>query len=71
MNINDAEVVHPENHFTVKKDAVPGEVLAITGKGPLIQTGEGQVILTDFDLESSKADGFIALESGRVPIILG
>jgi len=71
ISINDAKVAHPEGHPTVKKDAVPGEVLAITGNGPMIQTGEDQVVLTDFALEGKKADSLMALAGGSIPVILG
>jgi methionyl-tRNA formyltransferase len=66
--INDAEVAPPESQFPNRKDAVPGEVLAITGKGPLIQTVEGQVILTDFAIDGEKAYNLMV---GSVPVILG
>ena len=71
ITINDAEVAHPEDYPTVKKDAVPGEVLAITGKGPLVQTGEGSVILTDFVLEGGSSDNFTALAGGSILVIMG
>jgi len=67
VSINDAEVAPPESQFPVKKDALPGEVLAITGKGPLIQTGEGQLILTDFSIEGERT---YSLMAGSVPVIL-
>jgi methionyl-tRNA formyltransferase len=70
LNINDAEVASPEDSFTFKKGALPGEVLAITGKGPLVQTGEGQIILKDISIEGGKPEALITLAYG-VPVILG
>ena len=71
ITINDTEATDPDDYPAVKKDAVPGEVLAITGRGPLVQTGEGQVILTDFAAEGGGADSFMALAGGSVSVILG
>jgi hypothetical protein len=55
----------------IKKDAVPGEVLAITGRGPMVQTGEGLVIVTDFAVEGGRPDSLMALAGASVPVILG
>jgi len=65
LTINNAEVANSE------KKGAPGEVLAITGEGLLVQTGEGQLILTDFDVEDAKANRLSALTGGGVPVILG
>jgi methionyl-tRNA formyltransferase len=54
-----------------KEAAVPGEVLAITGKGPLVQTGRGMLILTDFAIEGEKTDSLGALMEGGMPVVLG
>lgn len=66
--INDAEVAEG---YIPYKDAVPGQVVAITGKGPIVRTDEGYLILTDFAVEGGKADSLIALASASVPVILG
>jgi methionyl-tRNA formyltransferase len=71
LTVNDAQVVRPEDCCAAKENAVPGEVLAITGKGPLIQAGAGQVILTDFALEDAKAGDLMALSGGSAPVVLG
>lgn len=68
VTINDAKVVGSEDYPVIKKDAIPGEVLAITGKGPLVQTGEGQLILTDFAAEIPEK--FMALAGGNTPVIM-
>jgi len=71
VTINDAEVASAEDYPAVKKDGVPGEVLAIAGRGPLVQTGEGQVILTDFAIEGGRPDSLVVLAGGSVPVIMG
>jgi methionyl-tRNA formyltransferase len=76
--INDAEIAHSEGKLSSilsksladRKDAAPGEILAITGKGPLVQTGEGQLILTDLAVESGKQESLMALAGGNVRVIL-
>ena len=50
---------------------MPGEILAITGKGPLVQTGNGVLILTDFAIEGEKTDSLRALVEGGMPVVLG
>ncbi len=71
LDVNDAEVSHSGDYPVVKKDAVPGEVLAITGKGPLVQTGDGLLILTEFIMEGEKAKSLTTLLGGGIPVILG
>jgi len=70
LSINDAEVVSFEYDINFKKDAFPGEILAITGKGPLVQTGEGQIIIKDISIEGAKVENLMPLAYG-VPVILG
>jgi methionyl-tRNA formyltransferase len=67
ISINDAEVAEG---YTPNEDAVPGQVVAITGKGPLVQTGEGHLILTDFAVDGGKIDSLVALAGANVPVIL-
>jgi methionyl-tRNA formyltransferase len=67
ITINDAEVAEG---YASSKDAVPGQVVAITGKGPLVQTGEGHLILTDFAAEGGKVESLVALAGANVPVIL-
>ncbi len=50
---------------------MPGEVLAITGKGLLVQTGKGLLILTDFVIEDEKADTLQVLSEAGMPVVLG
>ena len=71
VSINDAEIAPPENQFPIKGNGVPGEVLAITGNGPLIQAGEEQLILTDFTIDGERAYSLMAMAGGNVPVILG
>jgi methionyl-tRNA formyltransferase len=66
--INDAEVAEG---YTSNEDAAPGQVVAITGQGPLVQTGEGHLVLTDFAAEGGKVDSLIAVAGANVPVILG
>ncbi len=40
-----------------KGGAQPGQVLAVTGQGLLVQTGEGAVVLTDADVEGTEGAG--------------
>jgi methionyl-tRNA formyltransferase len=70
ISINDAEIAFPESHPKVKQDAIPGEILAITGRGPLVQTGKGMLMLTDFKVDGDRIDSLTSLASG-VPVVLG
>jgi methionyl-tRNA formyltransferase len=71
LTINDARIAHSDDCHKVKKDTVPGEILAITGKGPLVQTGKGMLILTDFTIEGEKIDSLGALVESGIPVVLG
>ena len=71
FTINDAELAAPDDLPSAKEDAVPGEVLAITDKGPLVQTGEGQIILTDFAADDAKLPNLALLSASALPLILG
>ena len=71
INVNDSEVASTEQHPPVKKDTVPGEILAVTGKGPLVQTGGGQLVLTDYSVDDEKAYNLMALAGGSIPVIMG
>lgn len=69
--INDAEVANPADWRAVKGDGVPGELLAITGKGPLVQAGKGLLCLTDFALKGEKYNTLQTLLEAGIPVILG
>jgi methionyl-tRNA formyltransferase len=71
LTINDAQIANPDDWRQLKKDATPGEVLAITGKGPLVQTGKGLLILTDFAVEGEKTASLRALAEAGMPVLLG
>jgi len=71
LTINDALIANPDDWQRVKKDAVPGEIIAITGKGPLVQTGKGMLILTDFAIDDEKTDSLRALIKCGMPVVLG
>jgi len=71
LTVNDAEVVDPEDCCLAREGATPGEVVALTGKGPVVQTGSGQVVLTDFAVDQSAASSFMGLLGGSVPVVLG
>lgn len=65
LTINDAEVANDDN------TGQPGELLAITGDGPLVQTGGGQLVLTDFTIERDKAESLLAIAGAGVSIVMG
>jgi methionyl-tRNA formyltransferase len=76
LTINDAEVAAAEERVAAHEEAVPGEVLAIIGKGPLVKTGDGQLVLTDFALEGGSAGmrdlpALQILVGGRARVVLG
>lgn len=71
ITVNDAEVALSEVYPMVEKDAVPGKVLAVTGSGPLVQAGEGQIILTDLAADGEKINSLMAMAGGSIPVILG
>ena len=66
-----SQATNPDDWQKVKKDALPGEVLAITGNGLLVQTGKGFLILTDFAIEGEKIDSLRALVESGMPVVLG
>lgn len=70
LTINDA-IVADANSPSSKSDGVPGEVLAITGQGPLVQTGKGQLILTDFAIDNHAPNSLVPLIEHGIPVILG
>ena len=69
LTVSDAEVADAE--AAGRGDAKPGEVLAVTGKGVLVQAGTGQVLLTDFAVDGSRTAALTMLSAGRVPVVLG
>jgi methionyl-tRNA formyltransferase len=71
LTINDAQIANPDDWRKLKKDVAPGEVIALTGKGPLVQTGKGLLILTDFAVEGEKIDRLRALVEVGMPVLLG
>ncbi len=77
LTINDAQVANSDDWQKVKKDALPGEILAITGKGLVVQTGKGLLILIDYCseetvlVEGEKTDSLRALVEGGMPVVLG
>jgi hypothetical protein len=64
-------VANPADWRAVKGDGIPGELLAITGRGPLVQAGEGLLCLTDFALEGEKYNTLQILLEAGIPVILG
>ncbi|HIE28594.1 TPA: hypothetical protein EYP66_15040 [Candidatus Poribacteria bacterium] len=71
LTINDAQIANPDDWQKLKKDAAQGEVIAITDKGLLVQTGKGLLILTDFAVEGEKTDSLQALTEAGIPVLLG
>lgn len=71
LTVNDAEVADVRPYGALRGSAVPGEVLAITGKGVLVQAGTGQVLLTDFAVEGSRNGALMMLSAGATPVLLG
>ncbi|HUU55351.1 MAG TPA: formyltransferase family protein [Armatimonadota bacterium] len=71
LTINDAEIAAPDDCRGAKENGVHGEVLAITDNGPLVQTGEGQIILTDFAVDDAKLPNLAARSASALPLILG
>jgi methionyl-tRNA formyltransferase len=53
--------------------AEPGEVVAVTGEGLLVRAGQGQVLLTDANLDSAPGlgvAGILPMLGGRLPVVL-
>jgi len=71
LTINDAEVAAPDECPSAKEDAFPGEVLAITDNGPLVQTGGGRLLLTDYAADDAKLPDLAALPTSGLPTMLG
>jgi len=71
MTVNDAEVAGPGDSPRAHEGAVPGEALAVTGRGLLVQTGDGQLLLTDFSVEGAASDRLTPLCEAGLPVVLG
>ncbi len=71
LTVNDAEVVDPNDGALAREGATPGEVVALTGKGPVVQTGSGQVVLTGYAVDQSAAGSAISLLGGSARVLLG
>jgi len=71
LTVNDAEVADVGLCGALRGSAMPGEVLAIRGKGILVQAGTGQVLLTDFAVEGSRTEALTMLSAGSTPVLLG
>jgi methionyl-tRNA formyltransferase len=73
MQIWGVQVILPANEVP-SKDAVPGQVLAVTGDGIRVQCGQGQLALVDVSVdglpEKSIFDALAALV-GHLPVMLG
>jgi len=67
------EVKVPERPLSFSKEILPGEVLAVTGEGVLVQTGGGQLLLADTEVGRNGPDLFTYLgrAGGQFRIILG
>jgi len=73
LNIWKAKVVPADQELAVK-DALPGEVLAVTGKGLWVQCGKGQLQILDAtyeDLPDAKPGDRINCLGGKLKMLLG
>jgi hypothetical protein len=69
--VNDAEVADPDDCGPARDGATPGEVVALTGRDPVVQTGSGQVVLADFAMDQFAAGNAIGLPGGNARVVLG
>ena len=69
LNINNAQL--PSDHPKVKKNALPGEIIAVIKEGLLVQTGEGQIIVTDYSIEGVERQALLSILRKDSPILLG
>lgn len=91
--VNDAQVAeldHWQKHVLSEAEGIkkvetdpcgmsmPGGIVAITGEGPLVQTGKGMLILTDFTIEKhgqrnevEKTESLRTLLENGMPVVLG
>jgi len=73
LQIWKTQIVAPENELHVD-GALPGEVLAVTGKGLWVQCGEGQLQILDAtyeDLPDAKTADRISCLGGKLKLLLG
>ena len=73
MHVWKVRVVNPEDELKVK-GALPGEVLALTGKGFWVQCGQGQVQVLDAsldDLLDTTPFELVAPTGGQIRLLLG
>jgi len=73
MHVWKVRVVAPEEELKVK-GALPGEVLALTGKGFWVQCGEGQVQILEAsldDLQDTTPFELVASTGGQMRLLLG
>jgi methionyl-tRNA formyltransferase len=72
VEVRDAEIAEAAEWPAAGATAQPGQVLGVLGRGIVVQTGHGQVILTDYTLaEDSKALGVASLAAKAGPVIMG
>jgi methionyl-tRNA formyltransferase len=71
LDINDSQLPGPSDYPEVRKNALLGEVIAVVKNGLLVQTGEGQIIVTDYSIEGVGTDALFNILQRNVPIVLG
>jgi len=70
LDINDAQLPSPNEYPEFRENALPGEVIAVVNNGLLVQTGEGQIIVTDYSIEGVGTDALFTILQRNVPIVL-
>jgi len=67
-----AELIKEDKKVHFVGNKIPGQILAVTGRGFLVNTGEGQLLITEMEFEEDKNKEVIDyLRNITIPIVLG
>jgi methionyl-tRNA formyltransferase len=72
VEVRDAEIAEAGEWSAAAATAQPGQVLGVLGRGIVVQTGNGQVVLTDYTIsDDPKVFGLASLVAKAGPVIMG
>jgi len=67
-----AEIIEGDKKVHFVDNKIPGQILAITGRGFVVNTGKGQLLLTEIEFEEDKNEEVVNYLRGiAIPMVLG